>query len=1121
MIIRRAILVLILVGLSSLGMSTTHVSAVDDAPAEPAAHTRTVIISLRHTLPPEDNQMARNDVMMRRVQIRQLQEAFVATALPDTTVWSMQSMPVIVATLDDEALARLQQDPAVASVHESRLFGHMTSESSSHIGASALHATGITGAGMSVAVLDTGVDGQHIALRGQIIKEACFSTTNDTYGSTSLCTGGASTAEGVGSAAPCDLRITACNHGTHVAGIVAGRVVTLDGVTTRGMAPDAKIIAVQVFSRFAAGHAAGMCGASATGDCVFAYEHDLLRALDWLYVNYDASTWGTLAAVNMSLGDGSYAEACDAIGGSEEYPFKWYIDQLRSIGVATVVAAGNAGSTNGVAYPACVSSAISVGSVSSYKPVYGDRDRPSLFSNTPSFIANQPNGNGDRLLDFYAPGELIRSSIATNGGSSFAEYSGTSMAAPHVAGAWALIKSLRPRASVSQVRTWLTDTGQLITESRPGVDARLQVPRIHVAAAASMLRAANAPVSISMWSIDMGDVHIGQSLRQRVTVTYHGVPATVRMVLSGRHYQLDTRACAGFVDDMTPTCSVDVLYAPATALPGQINTASIRVEINRLVYTIGITGRAVSRMPEMALTQTARVVATNAALLTRTATPTLWPTPSAHVSAKTVIAIATRTQRRRAEIAVTVTQRAVSYAQTATQHVVSGGATYTPSATPTATRTRTPLAIVHTIVHAQTATRRALLQRTATAYVAATRTQSAKNQGTAVAMSIAQTATQLRASGQPTYTTIPRTRVPQTKSATRTLTPTVVVQATRTPSIAYITTHNETLHKRHRALVRSPLGDVSLLLYAGDFGKSFAPELTIVLPATLQRSTTLRLPGMDATALTAVVNAPNQFVVAGRLNWNSLYVQIYEVRGTTFVLRSTHITPLATGASVTALYATDQRIMLAVAAKVAPTAELQGQLLVFARQPSNQYEQLVVNVASLAGVATTIRAIDDADERVIVAGYVPGATKTGFIQSLHLRTRAYESLFVLPRPYPITDLVSYSVLRGLTRLHLLFAAQTQGIAVLHYDERNGVMAQYQLPLDVAATKLDEYADQLAVIGFDSSRRLNVTSVYQWSMDRLQLRRTITHANRDGGIVGIALHGTRLIFVDTDWMRFSR
>ena len=1115
MIIRQIVQLIIIVGMVILGARIVFAQTPDEP------NPQTVIIALRHTLTDDAGESARA-ASTRRQQIRILQDDLVERQLATArTIWRMQTMPVVVAQVDAATIAQLQQDPAVLSVRPSRLFAHMTSESGTQIGARAVHASGVTGGGTSVAILDTGVDANHVALRGQVIQEACFSTTDAAYGSQSICADGASMQVGVGSGQPCDLTIDACNHGTHVAGIVAGRVLTHDGITTGGVAPGAKLIAIQVFSRFAASHESAMCGASATIDCVFAFEHDLLRALDWLQLNNDGRVWGTLAAVNMSLGDGSYSEACDAMGGSPEYPLKWFIDELRRSGVAAVVAAGNGASNSGVAFPACVSSAISVGSVSATTPVYGLRDRPSPFSNAPSHSANVPNANGDQLLDFYAPGELIRSSIATGGERSFAEFSGTSMAAPHVAGAWALIKSIRPRASVSQVYRWLYDTGFPIAEQRSGFDATLVVPRIDVIRALAEIRNVQVPVVVSAWAVEMGDVQGSTSSTQRIRLTYRGANTTIRWTLSGRYFRLKPVTCAGFVDDLMPTCEFDILYTPPRSGTTIAHTASIQLMLNNKAYTIGVSGRSVVDIPAVALTQTAQQQSTAVALLTRTATRGAWPTPTSHVSARTVVAVATRTQRSRHSMNETATQRAVAIAQTATDVVAQGGPTYTPSITPRATVTRTRLPITKTIVVAQTATQRASIRRTATALLAATRTQQTKNHATALAVSLDQTATHIKTAGLPTYTATQRPKVTRTQVATNTATVTSTVRPTRVPTHSFITTHNTPLYKPYRAMIDSTTGEYAVVFYAGNPQKSLAPELTIINPVSHQLTATVRLPGIDATALTAVVNRPNQFVVAGRLNWDTMYVQIYDVRGTSFVLRATHLYPLPNGSQVTALYATDRRVFVGMSVITPPAAYASGRLVVFERISTTTIIASALPTLTLAGVPTVIRAVDDADALVVTAGYVAHSSPSGFVQAVQLRNDRYELRSASLRSVPVTDVALHAVLNGLTRLHLVFAAQSQGLAVLQLDESSGGISQYQNALPIPASKLDRYADQLAVIGFDPVRRMTVSSVYQWSVDRLLLRRTITHTNRDGGIVGVALNQLHLLFADTGWVRFSR
>jgi subtilisin family serine protease len=130
------------------------------------------------------------------------------------------------------------------------------------------------------------------------------------------------------------------------------------------------------------------------------------------------------------------------------------IDALLSIGVATVVAAGNNGSSTGIAEPGCISSAVTVGATTK-------ADAIASYSNTASF------------LDLLAPGSAIQSSVPGGG---YAVLSGTSMAAPHVAGAFALGKQWRPNNTVAQLLLSFRIGGVKVTDPRNG----LTFPRLDV-----------------------------------------------------------------------------------------------------------------------------------------------------------------------------------------------------------------------------------------------------------------------------------------------------------------------------------------------------------------------------------------------------------------------------------------------------------------------------------------------------------------------------------------------------------------------------------------------------------------------------------------------------------------
>ncbi len=357
-------------------------------------------------------------------------------------VKTFKHLPLLAMKIKPAALKAFLSDPAIAGIYEDRLSYPMLAQSTPLIGADNAVASGYGGQGQTIAILDTGIDKTHPFLANKIIHEACFSSTVTSQGSTSVCPNGQNTQIGPGAGVPCSGSIAGCNHGTHVAGIAAGK-----GSGFSGVAREASIMAIQIFSRFTG---SGNCGNSSV--CALSYTSDQIRALEYVYSQRDNFN---IAAVNMSLGGGEFASACD------DDPRKAAIDLLRSAGIATIVSSGNDAFTNSVSAPACISTAISVGSTTK-------SDQISSFSNSVSF------------LDLLAPGTGITSSVP---GGSFASFSGTSMAAPHVAGAFAILKSRMPTASVSQIEHSLKSTGIGVVDTRNGINK----PRISVDSALAVL----------------------------------------------------------------------------------------------------------------------------------------------------------------------------------------------------------------------------------------------------------------------------------------------------------------------------------------------------------------------------------------------------------------------------------------------------------------------------------------------------------------------------------------------------------------------------------------------------------------------------------------------------------
>ncbi len=451
-VVRRAASISIALLLASVGSAHAAVGAVPAAALERARSEGSARVVVQLATQPAKGRSQAGPASGQAAQAAQERRQGIATAqsaviseLAGTdhrVLRRFEGLPFLALAADEAALAALEASDAVVAVQLDRLARPALSDSVPLVEADQAWSAGYDGSGWTVGVVDTGVDSEHPMLEGKVVAEACFSAE-------ASCPNGRTQQTGSGAAAPCSYASQDCGHGTHVAGVAAG---SWPEGELYGVARGASVIAVQVFSRFSG----SQCG-SGGGTCALAYLSDIAAGIEHVASLRDVHR---VAAVNLSLGSEFFRSqaSCDAANALT----KAAIDELASAGIAAVAAAGNDGDSTGLQAPACISSAIGVGSTSK-------GDVVSEFSDSATF------------LSLLAPGESIRSA-ASGGGTAIV--SGTSEAAPHVSGAWAILKQKSPAATVDELLEALRSTGLSIHDSRNGVSTS----RIRVAQALDALQ---------------------------------------------------------------------------------------------------------------------------------------------------------------------------------------------------------------------------------------------------------------------------------------------------------------------------------------------------------------------------------------------------------------------------------------------------------------------------------------------------------------------------------------------------------------------------------------------------------------------------------------------------------
>ena len=305
--------------------------------------------------------------------------------------------------IDESYLEALSEHPYIERIYPNYRVRTQLCDSLERIGAPAfLSASSSYGRGTTIAVLDTGVDYTHPALGGcigpgcKVIGGYDFISDDDD---------------------PMDLN----GHGTHVASIAAG------GEPLGGVAPEANILAVRVLDERGEGTI-----------------ESVINGLDYVLEQHETNP---VDVVVMSLG----AEL------PAQNPLNEKVDELTSRGILVVAAAGNSGPIlHSVAAPGNAKSALTVGATNNRGAIMSFSSRGPVRATDGSLYAKP---------DVVAPGHEIcasrSSSFALDGTECFEGYvsqSGTSMAAPHVAGLAAVLKADDPTRTSEQIQHHIRTT---------------------------------------------------------------------------------------------------------------------------------------------------------------------------------------------------------------------------------------------------------------------------------------------------------------------------------------------------------------------------------------------------------------------------------------------------------------------------------------------------------------------------------------------------------------------------------------------------------------------------------------------------------------------------------------
>ncbi len=387
-------------------------------------------------------------------------ESALLAALPAaefTLVRKLENVPCFAGRITPTGLRALLASPLVESVELDELVGLQTDQGITLMNGDAVR-TQFTGSRLSIAICDTGVDYNHVALGGGGFPNAKVIGGRDI---------------GDNDSNPMDNQ----GHGTQVAGIAAGDSVP-NGDYVGGVAHGARIYALKM---------------TTTSDPEHASQSAITGAWDWCVTHQNDDPAHPILVINTSFGGGMNTSPCS--GGS----YQTSAAAANSAGITLFVASGNNGFCSALASPACAPAVIAVGAV--YDANIGSQGpwcdisssscvavaNPACGAASSGFVCSDTTTAADRVtcysnsatfLALLAPSH--NASTTTWGGGYTTSFGGTSAASPYAAGAGALIIDAALAAgltlSPASLRTTMIATGDSITDPK----SNIVTPRVNI-----------------------------------------------------------------------------------------------------------------------------------------------------------------------------------------------------------------------------------------------------------------------------------------------------------------------------------------------------------------------------------------------------------------------------------------------------------------------------------------------------------------------------------------------------------------------------------------------------------------------------------------------------------------